>query len=138
METLCVIVHDLVLAEVEDAPGQMALVAALDPVSQSLAHPRQALPADPIAQFTLAAFGLLQNAAVMRCELVRQILKSYLTQAQPKRLSTIKARRAQGLEMDPVEYGLQHALRAVIGLHGIGKDEFAAVFEDALYFLQHE
>src|SRR5690606_3014842 len=60
-------------AGAEDAPGEIARLAAVDPVAQADLHPFPVLPADLALQLPVAAFGLLQHPLVVLGQVRRLI-----------------------------------------------------------------
>src|SRR5690606_252449 len=125
------------LAEVQDAPGQMAVAARFDPVAETLDHSSDITVGDDLAQLVTATLELLPDAGVMPYQMGRQVRHADLLPTEPARLPPIETRRPERIEVNPIEHRLQDAGRAIVRLHRIREDELAAGLQHAIDLGEH-
>src|SRR3546814_11744742 len=60
-----------------------------------------------------------------------------LLEAPLAELDVVEAKAAERFEMNAIEDGLQHAVRAIVGLHRIGEDELTAGLQHPFDFVEY-
>ena len=118
-----------------DAPCEVAVHAGINPVIEALVHAFDIFLRHICRQVFALISQFFADALVMTGQLIGQVLN--FLPAESLGLLAIKGEGTERIQVDTIEYRLEHTLRTVICLHRVGEYQFAPRFEHAVDFVEY-